>query len=151
MLFLMLSVILPWFAINGFLMMRFGFNFNYLKSFKHTAWLISSNRELLFGVIGIQIIVSWLMFSLLNSSLTYFYMWIVGWNFSFFNQSQLDVGVVIAMTFLAAFILFLIIALFLTALSFTFYSLLEINEANSLVHRIQQIGMGRKIRGMVRE
>ncbi len=151
MLFLMLSVILPWFAINGFLMMRFGFNFNYLKSFKHTAWLISSNRELLFGVIGIQIVVSWLMFSLLNSSLTYFYMWIVGWNFSFFNQSQLDVGVVIAMTFLAAFILFLIIALFLTALSFTFYSLLEINEANALVHRIQLIGMGRKIRGMARE
>jgi uncharacterized membrane protein SpoIIM required for sporulation len=151
MLFLMLSIVLPWFAINAFLMMRFGFNFNYLKSFKHTAWLISSNRELLFGVVGIQVVVSWLLFSLLNSSLTYFYMWIIGWNFSFYNQSQLDAGVVIAMTFLAAFLLFLIVALFLTALSFTFYSLLEINEANSVVARIEQIGMGRKIRGMARE
>jgi uncharacterized membrane protein SpoIIM required for sporulation len=151
MLFLMLSIVLPWFSLNGFLMMRYGFNFNYLKSFKHTAWLIGSNRELIFGVVGIQFLVSWLLFSMLNSSLTYFYMWIIGWNFSFFNQSQLDVGVVIAMTFLAAFLLFLIMSLFLTALSFTFYSLLEINEANSLIERIQQIGMGRKIRGMVRE
>jgi hypothetical protein len=132
-------------------MMRYGFNFNYLKSFKHTAWLISSNRELFMGVIGIQIVVSWLLFAMLNSSLTHFYMWIIGWNFSFFNQSQLDGGVVIGMTFLAAFLLFLITSLFLTALSFTFYSLLEINEGNALVARIQQVGMGRKIRGLARE
>ncbi len=150
-LFILLSVIMPWFIINGFLMMRFSFNFNYLKSFKHTAWLIGSNRELFLGVIGIQIVVSWLLFSLLNSSLTYFYMWMIGWNFSFFNQTQLDVSVVVAMTFLAAFLLFLTMTLFLTALSFAFYSLLEINEANSVMQRIQQIGMGRKIRGMVRE
>jgi hypothetical protein len=132
-------------------MMRYGFNFNYLKSFKHTAWLISSNRELFMGVIGIQIVVSWLLFAMLNSSLTHFYMWIIGWNFSFFNQSQLDGGVVIGMTFLAAFLLFLITSLFLTALSFTFYSLLEINEGNALVARIQQVGMGRKICGLARE
>jgi uncharacterized membrane protein SpoIIM required for sporulation len=151
MLVLMLCLVLPWFSINGFLMMRYGFNFNYLKSFKHTAWLISSNRELFMGVIGIQIVVSWLLFAMLNSSLTHFYMWIIGWNFSFFNQSQLDGGVVIGMTFLAAFLLFLITSLFLTALSFTFYSLLEINEGNALVARIQQVGMGRKIRGLARE
>jgi uncharacterized membrane protein SpoIIM required for sporulation len=151
MLVLMLSIILPWFSINGFLIMRYSFNFNYLKSFKHTAWLISSNRELFAGVIAIQIVVSWLLFSMLNSFLVNFYMWIIGWNFSFFNQSQLDAGVVVAMTFLAAFSLFLITSLFLTALSFTFYSLLEINEGNALVARIQQIGMGRKIRGLARE
>ena len=150
-LLIMLVVVLPWFAINGFLMMRFGFNFNYLKAFKHTAWLIGSNRQLLFGVVGIMFVVSWLIFSLLNSSLFYFYMWIVGWNFSFFQQSQLDAGVVIAMTFFAAFSMFIIIGLFFTALSFTFYSLLEINEANSLMERIEQIGLGRKIRGMARE
>lgn len=132
-------------------MMRFGFNFNYFKAFKHTAWLIGSNRPLLLVVVLIQLVVSWLLFSLLNSSLFYFYMWIVGWNFSFFHQAQLDVGVVIAMTFFAAFSLFLIFGLFFTALSFTFYSLLEINEANSLMQRIEHIGLGRKIRGMARE
>jgi uncharacterized membrane protein SpoIIM required for sporulation len=151
MLFFMMIIGLPWFIISGFLMMRYGFNFNYLKSFQHTAWLIGSSRELLFGVVTIQILVSWLMFALSNSMLTNFYMWIIGWNFSFYTQSQLDTGVVVAMTFVAAFLLFTIIALFATALSFTFYSLLEINEANSLVERIQQIGMGRKIRGMARE
>ena len=78
-------------------------------------------------------------------------MWIVGWNFSFFQQSQLDAGVVIAMTFFAAFSMFIIIGFFFTALSFSFYSLLEINEANSLMERIEQIGLGRKIRGMARE
>lgn len=150
-LFIMLVVVLPWVALNGFLMMRFGFNFNYLKSFKHTAWLIGSNRTLLTVVVLIQLVVSWLLFSLLNSSLFYFYMWIVGWNFSFFQQAQLDVGVVIMMTFFAAFSLFIILGLFFTALSFTFYSLLEINEANSLMERIEQIGLGRKIRGMARE
>jgi uncharacterized membrane protein SpoIIM required for sporulation len=150
-LFFLMSIVLPWFVMNSFLMMRYGFNFNYLKSFKHTAWLISSNRELFFSVIGLQVVVSWLLFSFLNSSLTYFYMWMIGWNFSFYNESQLDAGVAVAMTFIAAFLLFLIMALFFTAMSFAFYSLLEINEANSLIQRIQQIGMGRKIRGMVRE
>jgi uncharacterized membrane protein SpoIIM required for sporulation len=149
-LFILLVVVLPWIVINGFLMMRFGFNFNYLKSFKHTAWLMGTSRELTFGVVAMQVFVGWLMFSVMNSSLFYFYGWIIGWNFSFYNQSQLDAGVVVAMTFLAAF-LFLVIALFITALSFTFYSLLEINEANSVMQRIEKIGMGRKIRGMVRE
>ncbi len=150
-LFFFMSTTLPIVIMNGFMMMRFGFNFNYLKSFRHTNWLIGSHRQLFSSVIGIQIVVSSLMFAFLNSSLTSLYIWLIGWNFSFYNQSQLDAGLVITMTFLAAFLLFLIIALFVTAISFTFYSLIEINEALSLVQRILQIGMGRKIKGMARE
>lgn len=70
---------------------------------------------------------------------------------SFLAEARLDEIVVILMTFVSTFSLFTIFSLIFTSIGFLFYSLLEINEANSLLERIKQIGKARKIQGMARE
>jgi hypothetical protein len=47
--------------------------------------------------------------------------------------------------------IFINFMLFFTASGFLFYSLLEINEANSLMDKIKQIGVGKRIQGLARE
>ena len=150
-LILAIFVLFPFFGLWAMMMFRFGFKFNFFKAIQHTRWLSSSNLSLVISSHLIMLVIGWLFFSLANSFLMNFYLWMIGWNLSYLNQSQLDSIVVIVMTFVAAFSFFLIFALFLTSVSFVFYSLLEINEANSLLNKIEQIGMSRKIRGMIRE
>jgi uncharacterized membrane protein SpoIIM required for sporulation len=144
-------LVLPMFILWAFVMYRFGFNFKFLQALKHTWWLINTHLSLAIGAYMILLIVGWLIFSLTNSSLLYFYLWLVGWNMSFLSQAQLDEIPVIIMTFVSTFYLFTIFSLIFTSVCLLFYTLLEINEANSLIERIKQIGMARKIRGMARE
>jgi uncharacterized membrane protein SpoIIM required for sporulation len=148
-----LSVIflLPMFVLWAFVMYRFGFNFKFLQAIKHTWWLINTHVSLALGSYLILLAMGWLMFSLANSALLNFYLWIIGWNFSFLTQGQLEALPVVLMTFVSIFSLFIILSLIFTTIGFLFYALLEINEANNLVERIKQIGMARKIRGMARE
>ena len=75
----------------------------------------------------------------------------IGWNMSFMAHTQLDEAAVVIMTFVAAFTIFINYMLFFTAYGFLYYSLLEINEANSLLEKIKQIGIGKKIQGLARE
>lgn len=150
---LVLSIVLalPMFILWAFVMYRFGFNFKFFQALKHTWWLINTHLGLAVGAYMILLVIGWLIFSLANSSLLYFYLWLVGWNMSFLSQAQLDEMPVIIMTYVSTFSLFTIFSLIFTSICFLFYTLLEINEANSLIERIKQIGMARKIRGMARE
>ncbi len=142
-------VLLPFVGLWFMLMYRDGLGV--LEGIKHTWWLMGSGVALCFGVHFIMFILMYLFFSAFNSALMYFYMMIVGWNLSFFSQTQLDQLVVIMTAFIAFFIIALNFMLFYTAYGFLFYSLLEINEANSLISKIKQIGMSKKIQGMARE
>lgn len=142
---------LPFFGLWAFMMFRFGFSFKFVRALQHTWWLINAHLGLVIGAYLTLLLVGWLIFSLTNSSLLYFYLWIVGWNMSFLAEARLDEIVVIMMTFVSTFSLFTIFSLIFTSIGFLFYSLLEINEANSLLERIKQIGNARKIRGMARE
>ena len=143
--------ILPLSILWGFVMYRFNFNFKFLQGFKHTWWLINTHLGLAVGSYLSLLAAGWVLFSLTNSSLISFYLWLIGWNLSFLSQTQLDEIPVVVMTFVSTFSLTTIISLIFTSVCFLFYSLLEINEANNLVERIKQIGMTRRIRGMVRE
>ena len=144
-------LLLPFFGLWAFMMFRFGFGFKFIRAWQHTWGLINAHLGLVIGAYLTLLLVGWLMFSLTNSSLLYFYLWIVGWNMSFLSEARLDEIVVIMMTFVSTFTLFTIFSLIFTSIGFLFYSLLEINEANSLLERIKQIGKARKIRGMARE
>ena len=148
---LAILLLLPFFSLWAFVMFRFGFNFKFVRALQHTWWLINTHLGLAIGAYLTLLVVGWLIFSLTNSSLLYFYLWIAGWNLSFLSEARLDELVVIIMTFVSTFSLFTIFSLIFTSIGFLFYSLLEINEANNLLERIKQIGMARKIRGMTRE
>jgi uncharacterized membrane protein SpoIIM required for sporulation len=143
--------LLPFFGLWAFVMYRFGFNFKFVSALKHTWWLINTHLGLVIGSYLTLLVVGWLFFSLSNSTLLSFYLWMIGWNMSFLEQSRLDEIAVILMEFISVFSIFTIFSLIFTTIGYLFYSLLEINEANNLLERIKQIGMTRKIRGMVRE
>ncbi|MBL7814608.1 MAG: stage II sporulation protein M [Saprospiraceae bacterium] len=143
--------VLPFFGLWAYVMYRFGFNFKFFKALQHTWWLINTHLSLVIGSYLTLLLVGWLIYSLTNSSVLYFYLWMIGWNFSFLSQARLDEFVVLFLCFTSTFTIFTIFSLIFTTIGFLFYSLLEINEANNLLNRIKQIGMSRKIRGMARE
>lgn len=133
------------------LMLMYRDKLGVLEGIKHTWWLMGSGTPLSFGTHYIMFILFYLFFSVINSAFLYFYMLILGWNLTFYNQSELDQIVVLITAFLAVFTLVLNFMLFFTSYGFLYYSLLEVNEANSLLTKIKQIGMSRKIQGLARE
>jgi hypothetical protein len=122
-----------------------------VTSIKHTGWLMSSDYQLSFSTYYIMLLIGYLFYSFMNSAIMLLYLWIFGWNLSFLTTTSLDNWAVLMTTFIGAFSLFLNFMYFFTAMVFLHYSLLEINEANSLLNKIKQIGMGKKIQGMARE
>lgn len=148
-LFLFFMVVMPFMGLWLMLMYRNGFNL--LSGIRHAWWLMGSGVGLSYSAHFVMLVLVYLFFSVLNSGLLYFYMMFIGWNMSFMAQEHLDSVVVVVMTFAAAFTIFINYMLFITAYGFLYYSLLEINEANNLMEKINQIGMGKKIQGLSRE
>ena len=148
-LFMFFFVMLPFMALWQYLLYRDGLNIP--NGIKHTWWLMGSGVSLSYSTHYIMLVLIYLFFAVLNSALIYLYMMFIGWNMSFISQVKFDEWIVILMTFAAAFTVFINFMLFYTAYSFLYYSLLEINEANSLLDKIKQIGLGKKIQGLARE
>ena len=142
-------IVMPFMAQWMYLMYRDGFGV--INGVRHAWWLIGSGLASTFGTHYIMLSVSYLIFAFLNSAFLYFYMLFVGWNMSFVSGSHFDEMVVVLTTFMSAFTMFLNFMLFFTAMGFQYYSLLEINEANSVLEKIKLIGASRKLQGMARE
>ena len=142
-------IIMPFMAQWMYLMYRDGFGV--INGVRHAWWLIGSGLASTYGTHYIMLSVSYLIFAFLNSAFLYFYMLFVGWNMSFVSGSHFDEMVVILTAFMSAFTMFLNFMLFFTAMGFQYYSLLEINEANSVLEKIKLIGVSRKLQGMARE
>jgi uncharacterized membrane protein SpoIIM required for sporulation len=148
-LFLYIFLFMPFLALWLFLMYRDGFGV--FKGIQHTWWLMGSGISLSYSTHFIMQVLGFLFFAVLSSGFLYLYLMFIGWNLSFVSQARFDSLVVILMTFVSAFTLFVNFMLFYTAFGFLYYSLLEINEANSLLSKIKEIGVSKKIRGMARE
>jgi uncharacterized membrane protein SpoIIM required for sporulation len=148
-LFLFFCAVLPFMGLWLFLMYRNGFNL--LNGVRHAWWLMGSGVGLSYSAHYVMLVLVYLFFSVINSGLLYFYLMFIGWNMSFMGQTQLDEMAVVIMTFVASFTIFINYMLFFTAYGFLYYSLLEINEANSLLEKIKQIGISKKIQGLARE
>jgi uncharacterized membrane protein SpoIIM required for sporulation len=146
---LFLLVLFPFMALWLYLMYRD--NYNIFEGIKHTWWLMGSGFGLSFGTYYVMLVIGFLFYSFLSSAFLYLYMWFIGWNLSFLSQTHFDTTVIIISSFMSVFMIFINFMLFFTASGFLFYSLLEINEANSLMAKIKQIGVGKKIQGLARE
>jgi hypothetical protein len=141
--------LLPFTALWMYLMYRD--RFGVVEGLRHAWWLMSSGYLLTFSTHYTMLLICYLFFAFFNSAIVYLYMWVIGWNLSFISTAALDQTSVIMMSFIAAFSIFLNFMLLFTAMVYLYYALLEINEANNLLERIKQIGMGKKIQGLVRE
>ena len=146
---LFLFAVFPFMALWLYLMYRD--NYNVFNGIRHAWWLMGSGVGLSYGTYYVMLVLGFLFFSFLNSAFLYLYMWFVGWNLSFLSQSHFDQTIIVLSSLLASFMIFINFMLFFTASGFLFYSLLEINEANSLMRKIKQIGVGKKIQGLARE
>ncbi len=147
--FLFFVVVMPFMGLWLYLIFRD--NFNFIQAVRHAWWLMGSGRMQFFGTHLTMLPLCYLLFSGVNSIILNIYLQFIGWNMSFLTEAQFDQTTVLMMTFAAAFILFISLMLMFTAYGFLYYSLLEINEANSLFKKIDTIGSGKKIRGMARE
>jgi uncharacterized membrane protein SpoIIM required for sporulation len=147
--FLFTFVFMPFFALWLFLMYRDGFGI--LQGVQHTWWLMGSGVTLSYATHYIMQVLGFLFFAALSSGFLYLYLMFIGWNLSFVSQARFDTLVVMMMAFVSVFTLFVNFMLFFTAFGFLYYSLLEINEASSLLDRIKGIGVAKKIRGLARE
>ena len=147
--FLFIFIFMPFFALWLFLMYRDGFGI--MRGVQHTWWLMGSGVTLSYATHYIMQVLGFLFFAALSSGFLYLYLMFIGWNLSFVSQARFDSLVVILMAFVSAFTLFMNFMLFFTAFGFLYYSLLEINEASSLLDKIKMIGVSKKIRGLARE
>ena len=146
---LFLLIAFPFMALWLYLMYRD--NYSVLNGVRHAWWLMGSGVGLSFGTYYVMAVTGYLFFAFLNSAFLWLYMWFIGWNLSFMSQTHFDQTIVVITALLASFTLFINFMLLFTACSLLFYSLLEINEANSLIEKIKQIGIGKRIKGMMRE
>lgn len=147
-LFLISFFALPFFSLMMMLIMRDGFNV--FSAIRHTFWLLGSGFGKAIGLNILMALITWLFYGLVTSSIFWLYFRIIGWNFKL-TEENIDAFSSISLAFIAVFGLFLLMQVIYFSMGLLYYALLEVNEAKSLVERIQKIGMGRKIRGMSRE
>jgi hypothetical protein len=139
---------LPFFALMMMLIMRDGYNV--FSAIRHTFWLLGSGFGKAIGLNILIALICWLFYGLITSSIFWLYLRIIGWNFQL-NHNNIDAFSSISLAFMSVFVLFLLMQVIYFSMGLLYYALLEVNEAKSLVERVQKIGMGRKIRGMSRE
>jgi hypothetical protein len=139
---------LPTFSLMMMLIMRDGYNV--MTAIPHARWLLGSGFSKAIGLNLLMSLIGWLFYGLITSSIFWLYFRIVGWNIQL-NNANVDAISSISLAVIAVFALFLLMLVIYFSMGLLYYALLEVNEARSLVARIQKIGTGRKIRGMSRE
>lgn len=98
----------------------------------------------------IMFLITLFFFLLLDTVIVWFILDFVGMNFQFEQTGMTDLATIM-MSLLTVFVLFLSATVYFIAGWLTYYSLLEIKEADYLRDRIQQIGQQAQLRGLAKE
>jgi uncharacterized membrane protein SpoIIM required for sporulation len=146
--FMVFAILFPFIGLWMYLMYRDGFN--PFSALQHAWWLMTTSWGMTFGTYYTMLLVGYLFFLFSGSSIMDLSLQMLGWNTGL-TKEALDISVVVFMTFVDGFVFYLVMALLFTSMAFLYYSLLEINEAKSLLERIKLIGVGKKIQGIARE
>lgn len=125
-------------------------NIDPLNGISRTFALLQSNYGRALGVFFILACVGVLFFSIMDTTVLWFYFEMIGWNMSM-EQDRMDNFLVILFAFTSVFVLSMILPLVFKSTGLLYYTLLEIKEAPSLREKIKTIGLNRKIQGLDRE
>jgi uncharacterized membrane protein SpoIIM required for sporulation len=100
--------------------------------------------SLLFLLVGL------LFFSLVNTTLSWFYLDLFSWVVQLPAEAMAQFSTIV-LTFISVWVLYLVMAMVLVSGGLLYYSLIEIQEAPQLRQRIQDIGLQRRIQGLEKE
>ena len=122
----------------------------FLSAFSRSFFLAKQNVGAIVGMYFVVGLLGFLFYSILDTSILWFYLQMLGWNVSV-EQETMDQLVNSSMIFISVNIFALILALFMTSFSLLYYSLVESREAPWLHAAVEEIGKYRMIRGMEKE
>lgn len=125
-------------------------NKDLFTAFAKTIQLISGNYGRSLGLFIMLAILGMLFYSILDSSILWFFVDLIGWNFSFEGDGKEQI-VAILITFIAMVILLLVIPVWLLGMGMLYFTLVEIKEAPSIKEKIKYIGLGKSIQGIAKE
>jgi len=100
--------------------------------------------SLLFLLVGL------LFFSLVNTTLSWFYLDLFSWVVQLPKDAMAQFSAIV-LTFISVWVLYFILAMVLISGGLLYYSLIEIQEAPQLRQRIQAIGSQQRIQGLEKE
>jgi len=121
-----------------------------IKALNRAISLISQAYSKALGLFLLLILVGFLAFSLADSTLAWFYLDLVTWIVHLEEPAMVNFSAVF-LTFVTAFILYLVLSFILIGGGLLYYSLVEVKEAPALLERIQHIGPKRSIKGLEQE
>ena len=116
------------------------------RSFK----LMKKNTGRVISLLLLATVLGILLFSIMDTSILWFYLEFIGWNFSV-EQSTMDQLVYGSLIYIAIFILCLVLSLYFFCFSLLYFCLLEIEEAPWLHEAVSNIGRHQSIRGLEKE
>ena len=146
--FVLILVVFPFLMLYGFVM--YEDSLNVVSGIQQSFSLLANTFSKVLGVFLILLMVGFLFFSILDTSILWFYFEMLSWVFNF-EQTTLDNLSSILLTFISMFTLMLITSMMLAGFGLLYYSLLEIKEAYSLKERVKTLGVQKQIRGLDKE
>ncbi len=125
-------------------------NVNVFTAFSRTMGLVGGNYGRILGLFFLLSVIGSLFYSIMDSTLIWFYFEFIGWNFSL-EQDVMDQLAAVLVTFTAVLILFLIYPMMLIGVSMQYFTLVEIKDAPGIKERIKYIGLEKRIQGIEQE
>lgn len=145
---LLLFVLIPVLLMTFFISQKE--NLSFYAALARSFTLMKKNMGQVVSLLLLVTVLGILLFSIMDTSILWFYLEFIGWNFSV-DQSTMDQLVYGSLIFIAIFILCLVLTLYSFCFSLLYFSLLEIEEAPWLHKAIEKIGLHQSIRGMEKE
>jgi len=125
-------------------------NINVFSAFSRMTGLISNNYGRVLGLFFLLTVIGTLFYSIMDTTLIWFYFDFIGWNFSL-DQESMNELVAVLVTFTSMLIQCLIYPMILIGLSFLYFTLVEIKDAPAIKEKIKYIGIGKRIQGLEKE
>lgn len=123
---------------------------HFLKGIAQAFSLSGRNLATVASLYITLILLSMLIFFIMETSLTWFFLDFLGWNI-YGSEETFDKIVNSLLVFMTTFLLYSIGMMLMTGFGFLYFSLVEIKEAPWLKNAVEGIGGYRSIRGMERE
>lgn len=144
----LLLIALPMALLWCYAMQTEGLHF--FRGLRQTISLMNRSNSKVIGLSLVLALIGMLFFLITDTLIFWFYLNLVSWIVNLDAKTMSEVSTIL-ITFTVMFILQMIFAMFVIGIGFLHYSLLEIAEAKHLRARIQEIGVGKRIKGLEQE
>lgn len=146
--FLLLMIMLPFLLFWAYV--TYEEKQSIFKGFNRVWALLNGQFISLFSIFSTVSFLSFFLFSIMDTMVLWFFFEPITWLLPF-EQDLLNNVTVILLTFCTMLSLHLLFSMILIGVGLLYYSLLEVQEATSLLEKIRNIGQRRYLKGLERE